>query len=189
MVPCLSSHDLFAIGSAALNFTLFLVAHTIALRRSRSQKAYAAITSTFLVGLVGDILLVLWLSSRAHFSWGTVVYLGFLSATIYLFLVFHYMAFVFGLGETAIRVRLLSEIDAKPTKSATWREICEHYNAQIILKIRLERLISSNYLVEEGMCYLARTTALKIQRWISEGLKRMLGIQQHSVFDQVTTSS
>ena len=98
------------------------------------------------------------------------------SVLIYICLVFHYLVWVFGMGEAAIRIRLLRELDRTPSKSVSLREICLHYNVDKILQSRLERLVSAGHLHFDGQYYSIRKKILLVQAQVEKMVKVLLGI-------------
>mgnify|MGYP001458472362 CR=1 FL=1 len=60
---------------------------------------------------------------------------------------FSYCYFNFiNMGETARRIRLLRELDESPD-GLTWEDMFKRYNAQEIIKIRINRLLSNGQIV------------------------------------------
>lgn len=99
------------------------------------------------------------------------------SLLIYSLLFFHYLAWVFGLGEAAMRIRLLRELEKAPAQSATLNEIYASYDAEKMLQIRLARLTSSGHLAFDGQYYSVNHRILFFQSWIMETFQRLLGIR------------
>lgn len=95
---------------------------------------------------------------------------------IYLLLFFHYLAWVFGMGEAAIRIRLLRELLARPSHMATLNEIMANYNAEKVLEYRLARLVGSGHLTFDGKFYSIKNTILILQVIVCSKVKRILGI-------------
>ena len=102
---------------------------------------------------------------------------GLTGLIIYSLLVLLYLSLVFGMGEAAVRIRLLREIDAKPSRTATLAEICHAYNAEKILELRLGRLVSAGHLRFDGERYHLGNRILLIQGLATKLLKFLLGIK------------
>lgn len=99
------------------------------------------------------------------------------SLLIYSLLFFHYLAWVFGMGEAAMRIRLLRELEKIPSQSATLDEIYASYDAEKMLGIRLERLTGSGHLSFDGQYYSVNHRILLLQSWIMEAFQRLLGMR------------
>lgn len=100
----------------------------------------------------------------------------FFSAIVYVLLVLHYLVWVFGMGEAAIRIRLLRELERSETQSASLEEIKQNYNAEKILKSRLDRLVGAGHLAFDGKCYTLKSKILLIQIYVERIFKKLLGI-------------
>lgn len=101
---------------------------------------------------------------------------SFTAAVVYSLLVLLYISLVFGMGEGAVRIRLLREINSRPSRSATLGEILQAYNAEKILEIRLERLVSAGHLRFDGRHYQLGNPILLLQGLANRFLKFLLGI-------------
>lgn len=66
---------------------------------------------------------------------------------LYSFFVFMYVFGVFGVIESSIRIRILEIIQSFQKQGLSYRQLLTYYNANIILKKRLTRLVSSGDLV------------------------------------------
>lgn len=99
------------------------------------------------------------------------------SLLIYSLLFFHYLAWVFGMGEAAMRIRLLRELEKAPSQSATLNQIYASYDAEKMLQIRLERLTGSGHLSFDGQYYSINHRILLLQSWIMDAFQRLLGMR------------
>lgn len=172
--------DFAALVSPASGFIIFLVAHILILRSAKVISAPKVIMVSFIFGCFATailhwIFLFVILSSH-HFS--TPVFFVSLTASslIYLLLVFHYIAWVFGMGEAAIRIRLLCEI-ACANDGLTLDRLFKNYNADKILEVRLKRLINAGHLKFDGTFYELGGRILLLQIAVVRFLKYLFGIR------------
>ncbi len=149
-------------------FAFFLVLHALLLRINESFPADRAISGSLGLGVLIQ-LIILFIAKAAPAT-------GIYSVLIYILLVFHYLVWVFGMGEAAIRIRLLRELDRMPSKSASLTEICVNYNVEKILKSRLDRLVGASHLKFDGQYYFLNKKILLVQARIEKMIKRLLGI-------------
>lgn len=167
--------DLLTLGIAFLAYFIFLFIHAVLLRTSESFPASKAILFSLILGLATDAFLI-YMRLRDKATWGQLFLITFTSVTLYVLLVFHYLVWVFGMGEAAIRIRLLRELDRTESKSATLEEIKKYYNAQKILNSRLERLLGAGHLTFDGKSYSLKSKVLLIQIGVEKFFKKLLGI-------------
>ena len=175
----LKSPDGAAILAAFGAFIFFLILHVVLLRRNKSFPANRAILLSFISGTfvtAGIYFVRLRGAISLHHS-SAVIEVGIVvSIVIYILLVFHYLVWCFGMGEAAIRIRLLRELDKTSSKSAILSEILLGYNAEKILRSRLLRLVESGHAGYDGRYYTVRNKILLIQAAVEKILKRLLGI-------------
>ena len=112
---------------------------------------------------------------------------AFISALIYSFLILNYFIWVFGMGEAAIRIRLLRELDQRPDKSATLEELLQNYNSQIIVDQRLDRLVGAGHLKFENGYYRIGNPVLLIELLLLHCLKSLMGISESTSLDNHRT--
>ncbi len=167
--------DLLTVGVAILSYLIFLFTHGLLLRSSESFPASRAILFSLVLGLAINTLL-LYLRLRDDFAFSQLFLIFFASTIIYILLIFHYLVWVFGMGEAAIRIRLLRELERTETKFATLAEIKKNYNAQKILNSRLERLMGAGHLTFDGKFYHLKSKILLIQIGVERFFKKLLGI-------------
>lgn len=74
----------------------------------------------------------------------------------YLFLAYSYGFGFFNLGESARRVRLLIELHVAGDQGMTLEQILTAYNARMIVRARLQRLLSAGQIVERGGRYFIK---------------------------------
>ncbi len=102
-----------------------------------------------------------------------------LNVLTYGVLAFGYFHFL-NLGETARRIRIIREIDAAG-RPLTREEILARYSAEEIVKVRINRLLSTGQITErEGRYYLANPTVLYMSRAIV--LMKLLVLGKRSEF-------
>ena len=156
--------DLTAVGSSVAGLVAFLVVHVAAFRYVRPDRIWRALLSSFVLGSVLVIAVPVWLVARAPGLLVAPTTAAAITAVVafalYFFLVVNYMVWVFGMGEVAIRIRVLREIDSAPEKALTSDGILERYNADTVLQTRLARLTATGHLRREGGRYRVARRAL-----------------------------
>ena len=165
--------------TAGTSFALFLILHILLLRLWVSQLAPRIIFLSLSIGfLFGPLFFFLVMPSLVTFPNSTpaVLLLVFLSMFLYGMLVLQYIAWIFGMGEAAIRIRILLELQKRSSKGASLDEIYEHYNAEQILKVRLSRLVNAGHLTEAGDRYQLKKRILVVEAFVIRMLKSWMGI-------------
>lgn len=171
--------DLAILLTASAAFVLFLILHVILFRCLTSQPANRVILSSFLLCIPAGIVLFAWLTwtkVRLDFSIWDVAFLGSVSLFIYGLLVLQYIAWLFGMGEAAVRIRLLIELESLPIRDATLEKIYEQYNAKKILSIRLMRLANAGHVLFDGKRYRIANRILLLEAYVIRMMKRLFGI-------------
>src|SRR3989338_2344915 len=147
--------DIAVLLTAGANFILFLILHVVLLRLFVAQPApqiiFLSIAVGFFFGLVFFFLVTPFFVVLPDSAPG-VLYLVLISLVLYGLLVLQYIAWIFGMGEAAIRIRILLELEKHSTRGVSLKEIYQHYNGEQILKVRLARLVNSGHLTADGNC-------------------------------------
>ncbi len=174
----MASIDFMVLLSAGICFFFFLIFHVIALRVFKDFPAPPSIIGSLIAGLSLNAILTFFYPTEVKelLTLGQLLFALFVSETIYFFLVFHYIAFVFGMNEASIRIRLLFEVG-----SSSWitsEEILSRYNAEQILKVRLTRLVSAGHFKFDGSRYEVKSPVLLLQLKLINFFKGLLGIQR-----------
>ena len=175
----MASVDSVVFFSSVAGLILFFAAHVGFLRFGQWPSTFKAMLFSVVVGWTTQEVLfgffwIYGLAKKSYSVWAMLFFSG-LSSGLYGLLVFHYIAWIFGMGEAAIRIRLLDELDRMPGGSANLDEIYERYNAEMIFRTRLSRLVNAGHLAYDGSAYRIRSRVLFVQSAISNGLKRLLG--------------
>ena len=172
----MGSIDFMVLLSAVVSFCFFFALHVIALRIFKNFSAPPSIIGSLLAGILLNVILTFFYPAevKESLTLNQLLFALFVAETIYFFLVFHYIAFVFGMNEASIRVRLLFEVGSKD--HITSDEILRRYNAEGILKVRLARLISAGHFKFDGTRYEVKSPVLLIQLKLIQFFKGLLGI-------------
>lgn len=173
--------DLLALLNAFVNFLLFLIIHIFIFRSEKYKTAPQVIFMSFLLGFPG-LLIVHTLGfifiPLMPLRLGAFLFTGIVAMGLYLILVFHYIAWIFGMSEAAMRIRLLNEIELHPQKRATLEDIYQNYNGEKILEVRLKRLLNAGHLTYDGQYYYLKGKVLLLQDFVSGLFKKLLGFPQ-----------
>ncbi|OGW83839.1 MAG: hypothetical protein A2Z83_07600 [Omnitrophica bacterium GWA2_52_8] len=173
-----SSLDSAVLAADAAGYLFFLAAHVFGLRRTGHDRTARVILLSLAAGAIIVAAVYTVVFRRAAGENGGLVFLTGLSLAgiLYGFLGFHYVAWIFGMGEAAVRIRLLRSLEAHPEGRATLEEIKRDYNAENVLKIRLERLTGSGHLGMSGGRYVVRSRVVLLQAAVTQWLKKGLGL-------------
>ena len=98
---------------------------------------------------------------------------------IYGLCAFLYVVFIFGPSETSIRIRLARELYRVFPRGMTLEEILRSYNSDVMLKMRLLRLIDADVLSLNGRIYQNRKNVniFSFIDWVILGLKKAYGVK------------
>lgn len=175
--------DLLVLTSSCAGFLSFLMIHVFIFRcldpKNASRVFLLSVTSGYVISFL--FLGMLWkftLSPASYPTTSTFLLAGFSISLIYGLFVFHYLGWIFGMGEAAVRIRLLMEIDQMPEKKATLKEIYRRYNADSILKTRLARLVNAGHVTQTGTEYSIRSRFLLIQERLIHFHRKLMGIER-----------
>lgn len=126
----------------------------IALSRAGVRSRLAAIGSSIAMGFAsGGILASTFADAAMRASGVGAAWTVALWITTYFTLVYCYLAGVFNPGESARRIRLLIELRAAGARGMTLDEILTVYDARVIIRARLDRMLAGGQIVERGGRY------------------------------------
>lgn len=155
--------DFWVVASSGLGLGVFAVSHVIAFRYFKPSGFARAFLACFLIGMAAAVATWDWAvfsggvgpqsSSALALGGGIVVILCGL-----MFLLF--LSWIFGVGESSIRIRILREIDRHREEGASLGEIESCYNDRMLLNVRLSRLAGSGQLKFDGRRYHWNGSAL-----------------------------
>ncbi len=119
---------------------------------------------------------------RRHLPGPLPEFFGNLATNLLIFAALGYCYFHFvNLGETARRIRIVRELEESPD-GLTLPQLLERYNARMILRVRVRRLVDNGQLIlREGRYFIGNPTLLLISRTIRFMKKFLLG--KKSEFD------
>ncbi|PIQ99599.1 MAG: hypothetical protein COV66_10620 [Nitrospinae bacterium CG11_big_fil_rev_8_21_14_0_20_45_15] len=119
------------------------------------------------VGLIGVTLMESYLHLLGQPS-GNFIALFWTNGVIYMALSYCYFHFI-NMGETARRIRILRELNDSDN-GLTMDEILKRYNANDMIRMRMDRLLNNGQVYEkEGRYYIGNPLML----WISKGMVAM----------------
>ena len=164
--------DTVVLSAAFFGFLIFLISHVIVLKGFKPERIPFVLLGCVALGGASNLGSYLLLIGSGRLS-----FLGvFVSLLMFSLLIFHYFNWVFGMGEAAIRIRLLCELHRRNPPSATLNEIEQDYNDAAILKLRLDRLVSAGHLKWGGQFYRIGNRILFIQISIQKMFKSLFGV-------------
>ncbi len=160
--------------SPVLCFTLNLVLQILSLRFFQRIGLLRSIYLGFFAGLT--VLACFWPNIFLRLSPFLSVNLSFAAASMSIYLCLSYSYFHFlNLGETARRIRILRELyDSK--EGLSYGELLERYNANMIIEVRLKRLIDSGQIeLKNGRYFIRVHLVLFFSHWIMRMKKIIYG--------------
>jgi hypothetical protein len=172
--------DGLVIATSCLGFVLFLSVHVTLFRllpvNASAKMMLFAIGSGELFS-VGVLIGAAW-----GCEWNAFIFTGTLviaTLAIYNLFIYHYICWVYGVGEAAIRIRLLRTIYGCPSHQATIHQIYDDYDGEKVLQMRLGRLGRSNHIRVAGDGYTSGSFLLIWQNTILKTFRKALGINLH----------
>jgi len=179
----LSRLDLFLALTTAASFALFLVVHVLAIRYLQLESSLRTLMRVFAgcvaVNLAVGLYPAVWpMAALGNPPWPSVVVGALASTFILANLAFIYVTWIFNLGETARRIRVLRELAQAPSRALTLEEIYRVYNADIILRTRLARLERAGQLEFDGRAYRVGSRFFLMQARGLWTVKAILGIPE-----------
>ena len=176
--------DAVVAASSAAGFSVFLVMHIFLFRLRRYAGSSGMISISIRAGLIVCVLIfaksVLFSSVG---SFGFTLFCAGLTVLLYVLLVFHYIAWFFGMGESALRIRILHELAGAGSEGLSLEELYRRYNAPLIFKTRMDRFLNTGHLRREGDRYRLGNPIFLWQIRVSRFLGSLLGARQSWVFD------
>lgn len=173
--------DILIITVSVVGFILFIALHLIIFRNINSDQVFRWLFNIFFtVGIVIIGIEVLLLFHVEYLSTSTFAKLIIITLTLLLYTlwVFVYCFSLFATVGTAIRIQLLDLVTNAGSTGITKTEILKCINKKIILKHRLQRLVSSGDLDYSNNKYRLKNhwslifvpaIVVKIMWWIYEG--------------------
>src|SRR3989338_2095143 len=149
--------DMLVLKNALTSFLIFWVLHLVVLRFVGPHGVLKWLVNV-IVTAGGCNVVMGWASLRSGGEASLASFVGImacvgLSISIYGLIVFIYILCVFGLHESSIRIRMLRELYAARPRGLSREELLERYNADVILRRRLERLMASGEVTLQGTEY------------------------------------
>ena len=150
--------DLIILASAVGTFLIYLLVHTSIFRFIDTKGILPWLMRVFFIGgFLNVVVNIHLLLSRTEIMTETgILGVGFcllLSLLIYGLMCFFYVLNIYGPYESSLSVRLIREIFPTLPGGITLKEILTRYNADVIPRTRLERLIGSGEIVMNGPIY------------------------------------
>ncbi len=150
--------DSIILTTAVGTFIIYLLAHLLVFRFIAVKGVLPWLMRVFFLGTFFNVILNIYLSlskTKIMMESGIlgVGFCVFLSFIIYGIMSFFYVLNIYGPYESSLSVRLIREIYQTLPQGSTIYEILKRYNADMILRTRLERLIGSGEIIVEGPIY------------------------------------
>ena len=145
------SVDSLTLGIGFASFGLFLLVQIPAFRKIGQENLLKVLKSML---IAFSAVPVVWVGGLSFYrvldiSWQAQVCMVLLALWIYLLLCFIYVFNVWGVYESSVRMRLLREIARAQEGGISKEEILQNYNSEIMVKLRLQRLLGSGEIIEQ----------------------------------------
>lgn len=141
--------DFFVIISASISFIMFLCIKIIILRLRGPSAIIKSLSLAFMAASIIHLIL---------FGFMAVVLYNLFILSLVSFVMFGLLAFLFTLGlfgpvTTSLRIQLLIEIQKKGKTGISYLQLLKKYNRDIIVRKRLDRLVSIGEIQKNGNVY------------------------------------
>lgn len=171
--------DKIIITSAVLGFLAYLIAHLVVFRFIGIKGILDWLMRIFFIGgsvnLGACLRQLLQTNLPQNPNMGLVLFGSLISFFLYGLLCFFYVICVYGAFESSLSVRIFRELDKFPA-GLTRSEVLKFYNAEMILRTRLERFIGSGEVLFDGKSYrIGKTSYVFVfLQGISKTLKHLI---------------
>lgn len=171
--------DILTVGVAIFSFVIFLLADFITFRRVRPERLLRSLLACIIaiMGLPALLMVIFFIFKMADEPLQAWVCAAVMASAIQGLLCFVYVLCIFGPYETSVRMRLVREIARGGGNGISPQELLGRYNPEIMVNLRLQRLIGSGDIVEKGGRYrvIKRGNLFFIFDAIAGVLKRWIG--------------
>ena len=178
----LSVIDRYIIGIAVVSFIAFLMLLILVFRLVDRKEVLKWLVYVFFMALTVNLGLTVWfmLEQNGLFEMGigAILTILILPVVLYSLLSFCYVLCIFGAYESSIRLRIVRELDEAGPEGLSWEDLLKRYNDEMILKIRLDRFITSKELSFDGTYYRLerKHNAFSCITLISRIIKKIYGL-------------
>ena len=142
--------NIIIFGYLFFDLIIFVAAHIIIGRLIPKSSVFKILFRSYIIPLPLSAVLAIYLFFRLRIPIPSLIYQFLISVILYSISAMVYILDLLGIVESSIRIRLLTLIAAKSNKGMTRSELHEKYNAEIIIKKRIDRFISSGELIRLG---------------------------------------
>jgi len=152
------SLDFVIVFSAVLGVVAYLFVHFIIFRFIEPKGIITGLMNVYFIGAIVNIVsfvsfFLLKVNPPATASVSGVIFYGALSFVIYSLMCYFYVLYIFGIYESSIRIRIMREFYKAFPSGLTLEDLLKNYNADFILRTRLERLVGSGEVLYDGVKY------------------------------------
>ncbi len=156
-IALINKLDIFILRNSFLTFATLVLMLTALFRWGKMKNIVAAVAYTFCVGIFINLGIStgFMLKNSEIFTMGVDAIVSIIVLPMILFglLSFFYVGTLVGTYESSIRLRIIRELSAAGEEGLSWEELLKVYNEETILKIRLDRLITSREFKFDGTYY------------------------------------
>jgi len=152
------SLDSIILQSALGGLLAYLFVHFLVFRFLESKAIIKWLMNVYFIGAVVNVagyLSFIWFKTEliGPHNFGTTIFCGLLSFVVYSLMCYFYVLYIFGIYESSIRIRIMREFYNALPNGLTLEELLSRYNADYILRTRLERLVGSGEVTFDGVKY------------------------------------
>lgn len=152
------SLDSVILLSAVVGWTAYFGIHLSVFRVIETKGILSWLMNVYFIGAAVNIgclvsLLVAKTGLLAIGGLAAVLLCALVSFMLYSLMCYFYVLYVYGIYESSIRIRIMRELYEALPKGLTLEELLNRYNADYILRTRLERLVGSGQVIYDGAVY------------------------------------
>ncbi len=176
----LMTMDVLTAGAGIFSFLIFLSVHFITFRWVRPENLLRSLLVCVVTVMGFPVLLMgfFYILKAADATLQAWICAAILASVLQGLLCFVYVLCVFGPYETSVRMRLVREIALAPPGGISMEELARCYNTEIMVNLRLQRLLGSGDIIEkDGLYRIGRegnfffifdAIAAVLKKWIAQ---------------------
>ncbi len=149
--------DLIILKSAFLSYAFFIILHILIFRKLDKSKIVNGLLTALSMAAVFNFI-IYWLFTRSfiypvHYSVPLLMIFFMVSFLLFILLTITFIMTILGMSTTSLRINLVLAIKNSGRKGIAYIHLLKKYNRDMIIKSRLERLVTAGELEEKEGCY------------------------------------
>lgn len=149
--------DLIILKSAFLTYVFFIILHILIFRKLDKSKIVNGLLTALSMTAVFHFI-IYWLFARSfiypvHYSAPALMIFFLVSFLLFILLSITFIMTILGMSTTSLRINLMLAIRNSGKKGIAYIRLLKTYNRDMIIKFRLERLVTAGELEKKEVCY------------------------------------